>query len=83
MVWTDSRNGNKDIFFNEIKQILNTDITGGFGLSITICNNGSVPTAPLDWQITIDGGLVFIGESKSGHISEILPGECVTINLEY
>ena len=79
VVWTDSRNGNKDIFFNKIKQILNTDIAGGLGLSITICNNGTIPTSPLDWQITIDGGLVFIGKNNSGHISEILPGECVTI----
>jgi len=74
-----AQSSNKEILNDEINQNITININGELGFSITICNNGNIPTPPIDWQITIDGLLVFFGKSKSGHLSEIPPGACVTI----
>jgi hypothetical protein len=79
VVWTDSRNENKDIFFNKFGPEINISVSGGFGLSIEICNEGNTVSYPVNWSITIDGPLVFIGKSQSGYISEVKPGQCITI----
>ena len=79
VVWIDSRNGNKDIFFNEIGPNINISFSGGFGLKIEICNHGNTPLTLINWSITIDGPLIFIGKGQSGYISELPPGGCVTI----
>jgi len=79
IVWTDSRNGKKDIFFNRIGPEIKINIASGFGLSIEICNWGNTALSVTDWSITIDGPLIFTGKSQSGQISEIKPRECINI----
>ena len=52
-----------------------------FGISFEICNYGNTTLYLVNWSITIDGPLVLFGRSSSGYISEIPPGECVTIHI--
>ena len=58
-------------------------IKGGFGLSFEICNYGDTTLYLVNWSITIDGQLILFGKSTSGSISEISPGECVTIDTVF
>jgi len=55
-------------------------IKGGFGVSATITNTGTVNLTDLDWTINLDGKLIFVGKTKSGTIDELAVGESVTIN---
>jgi hypothetical protein len=67
-VWTDSRNDNTDIFFDSVgaTAILTIDeISGVFGLSITVSNVGNAPAEEVPWSIDIDG-LVFLGSHHEG-----------------
>jgi hypothetical protein len=54
-------------------------ITGGFGISAIIKNVGDGEATNVDWTISFDGGLIFIGKEKSGVIDRISPGEMVQI----
>jgi len=64
---------------NEQDNNINISIQGGLGIKIEICNYGNTTLFFVNWSITIDGPLVFLGRSNSGYISEIPPGECATI----
>jgi hypothetical protein len=67
------------------KQVNNITISiqGGLGIKIEICNHGNTTLYLVNWSITIDGPLVILGRSISGSISEIPPGECVTIETMF
>jgi len=82
VVWTDSRDGNDDIYFDNFPGIPMFDITisGGFGITITVTNIGSAPAENIEWSVSISG-LVFIGKESSGSIDELAPGESITIKL--
>ena len=81
-VWMDNRNGNADIFFDQATAvpILTIDITGGFGVTITISNVGTADAKNLNVAIDISG-LVFIGKSKEMSIDEIKAGESVSLKM--
>jgi len=64
---------------NEQDNNITISIQGGLGIKFEICNYGNTSLFFVNWSITIDGALVFLGKSNSGCISEIPPGECVTI----
>ncbi len=57
-----------------------TDGCKHIGLSFEICNTGNVPLSSINWSLAIEGPLIFIGKSQSGSFSELMPGECVTID---
>jgi hypothetical protein len=55
------------------------DISGSlFKVSAVIKNNGSDATG-VDWSITLDGGLILMGEKTIGRIINIPAGESVTV----
>jgi len=43
-------------------------ITGGFGIKAIIRNNGNENATNVNWDISIDGGIVFLGRNKQGTI---------------
>jgi hypothetical protein len=46
-------------------------ITGGFGIKAVIKNIGTGAATNVDWTITLDGKLVFVGKSSPGTIASI------------
>jgi hypothetical protein len=54
-------------------------VNGGFGVSATITNNGTIGLSNLNWSIILDGKLIFIGKSKTGTIESLSVGESVTV----
>jgi hypothetical protein len=54
-------------------------IAGGFGVSVTIKNLGTEDLTNVDWTLTLDGSLIFVGKTKSGTIPLIAAGESVTV----
>jgi len=84
-MWTDNRNGNNDIFFDNIgfppaAVIEISGITGGIGVSATLSNIGGADATNLQWSIDLDGGLILLGH-KEGTISTLAPGASQTIKL--
>jgi len=54
---------------------------GGFGSSMFIKNIGNYTAWDVIYDSTISGGLVFIGKHYSTNISELQPGQEITLNL--
>lgn len=52
-----------------------TSISGGFGISAGVENNGVENATDVKWSITIEGDMVFLGGYREGIISLIKPGE--------
>ncbi len=77
-VWTDTRNGNPDIYFENIgvpAPVLNIEtVSGGFGVSATITNTGGADAEDVEWTMTFDGP-VFVGADKSGTVTVPEGGE--------
>jgi hypothetical protein len=70
IVFTDTRNGNYDIYFSSVTtapapQIVIDSISGGMGVGAIITNYGDAPAENFNWSITTEGR-VFIGGDKSG-----------------
>lgn len=58
---------------------LDITIRGGFGVSAIIKNIGTKELIDIPWSITLDGKLIFFGQTKSGIITSLAPGESMTI----
>jgi hypothetical protein len=54
-------------------------ITGGFGVSAIIKNNGTTNLTNIAWTINLDGKLIFVGKAQSGTIDVLTAGELVTV----
>jgi len=83
--WASNREGNNDLFFEEVGQfaeVVIDSVTGGFGAKATISNVGNADSEDVDWSIAIDGGLVFAGSETSGTIS-VPAGSTVTVNTGF
>lgn len=79
--WASNREGNNDIFFEEVGQfadVVIVEISGGFGIKVTLSNVGNADAIEVPWSIVING-LVFSGSEKSGTIS-IPAGGSVSIH---
>jgi hypothetical protein len=46
-------------------------VTGGFGLKASVKNTGAGAATNVDWTITLDGKLVFLGKSSTGTIATL------------
>jgi hypothetical protein len=50
------------------------NITGGFGVKASVKNTGDGPATNVDWTITLDGKLIFLGKSSTDTIATIAAG---------
>ena len=85
-IWTDNRNGNKDIYYKsgEAAPAINlASISGGFGVSVVVENTGTASASNVEWSITLEGGLVLVGKSAEGTISSIPAGGSVTVKIPF
>jgi hypothetical protein len=79
IVWTDNRNGNADIYYADLPApVINLAISGGFGVSATVSNDGSEAAANLAWTVDLSG-LVFLGGHTEGTIATLAPGATETV----
>jgi len=80
IVWTDEREGNKDIYYMPLPvSIINiVSISGGFGISVVIENSGSADAIDIKYTIDLDG-LVLVGSSIQENI-DIPAGQTLTVN---
>ncbi|MCU0850939.1 MAG: PKD domain-containing protein [Candidatus Thermoplasmatota archaeon] len=62
--------------------ILNIDfsleIKGGFGVTVTMKNNGGIALTDIQWKINLSGGLIILGKMKTGSIDALQPSESET-----
>ncbi|PNX52297.1 MAG: hypothetical protein BV458_10320 [Thermoplasmata archaeon M9B2D] len=54
-------------------------IKGGFGVSAEIKNTGETNLTDIDWTISLNGSLIFVGKTKSGTITSLAPGDTETV----
>ncbi|MFO8132506.1 MAG: sialidase family protein [Thermoplasmatota archaeon] len=80
IVWVDNRDGNKDIYYAPVPSAILeiTGLSGGFGVSATITNSGTVAAENVEWAVELSGP-VFVGASTSGTIDQLGPGESATV----
>ena len=76
IVWTDNRNGDKDIYYAPLPAaILNVkSISGGMGIKATVANTGTEDATGVAWSIDVSG-LVFVGGHTEGTIDVPAGGE--------
>ena len=54
------------------------EIQGGFGITATVKNIGDTEISNVQWTLTLTGGHVLLGKSKSGSISSLEPNATAT-----
>ena len=82
VVWADKRGDDLDIYFDKAAAVpvLDVQLSGGFGIKVTISNVGT--GVAKDLKLTVDmSGIVLIGKHGEKAIDEIKPGESVTFNI--
>ena len=83
--WTDNRNGNADIYYDEIASspiIIIDEIKLGFGVKVTISNIGNAPAEDLPWSIDLVDGSILLGPQSGGTI-DIGVGESKTVKSDF
>jgi len=81
LVWTDERNGAKDIYTAgaaDVPLIGVKSISKGMGVSAVIENTGTADATDVTWSITIDASLMILGGETTSTIDVPAGGE-VTI----
>ena len=58
---------------------LTITIKGGLGVSAIIKNTGTTALVNINWTITLDGKLIFVGKTQSDVIATLAPGESKTV----
>ena len=84
IVWTDTRNGDKDIYFvggEAAPAVGIKSISGGMGVSAEIENSGTADASNVQWSINLDGGLILVGKSAEGTISSLPAGGSTTVKI--
>jgi hypothetical protein len=79
--WTSDKEGNNDIFCEEVGSaplISIDEVKGGFGVKATVSNIGNAPSEDTPWSIDITGGFILIGAHAEGIIT-ISQGSSTTI----
>ncbi|RLF42200.1 MAG: hypothetical protein DRN12_00990 [Thermoplasmata archaeon] len=83
-IWTDTRNDEGDIYFDEVGDspiISISNITGGFSAKAVISNYGTAPAENIVWKIELDGAV--IPESKAGIIPLLDAGESTVVKTDF
>ena len=86
VVWTDTRNGAKDVYFGggiSTPVVTVKSISGGFGVSAEIANEGTADATNVQWSIDLEGGLVIIGSHADGTISTLAAGTSQTVKIGF
>jgi hypothetical protein len=79
IIWTDIRNGNKDIYYAQLPvAILDLSIAGGFGVKVTVENAGTAAAQDLSGTISLSG-LVFLGAETQVAVDNLEPGSSATV----
>jgi len=84
IVWTDERNGNKDIYYAIVgaaPAITIGSISGGFGVSAVIENVGTAAATDVSWSIDLSG--IVFPNHKEGTIASLEAGEAVTVSTGF
>jgi len=88
VVWTDNRNANTDIFYENVGMpsvpiIEIGGISGGIGVSAEIFNTGTAAANNVEWSIDIEGGLVLVGNHAEGTIPTIAADSSTTVKIPF
>ncbi len=81
IVWTDNRNGHKDVYYYPLPApVINIGaISGGMGVKATVTNSGVEDGTNIDWSIQLSG-MIFVGKEASGTIDTLAAGSETTIS---
>jgi hypothetical protein len=83
LVWTDTRNGAKDIYTSGATASLPIlgvkSISKGMGVKAVIENTGTADAVDVDWSITIDASLMILGR-ESGDKIDVPAGKTAEIS---
>jgi len=60
-------------------EIVIEKISGGKGISVQITNNGTADATMVPWNISLNGGFIFKGKTKTGTIPQLNVGEKKTL----
>jgi hypothetical protein len=66
-------------FYIEQHLHINVTIKGGRGVSVTVENHGKLALQKVPWTITLDGGILLKGRTKTGVIAGIQPDASSTL----
>jgi len=69
-------------YADEIAEIQIGTITGGFGISSTVGNIGTVSAYDIDWSIDLDGGIILKGSHTEGTIDELAADDSTSVNVD-
>jgi hypothetical protein len=58
--------------------VIEITIKGGIGVSASLKNNGTEDLTNVSWEISLEGGLILLGKTKTGTV-DIPAGEAVTV----
>ena len=85
VVWSDNRDNNTNVYYDTIPApvISIEGISGGLGVSVTISNTGTAEATDVPWSISIDGGLIFIGNESEGTIDSLPPETSATVTSDF
>jgi hypothetical protein len=58
-------------------------ISGGIGISATVNNTGVGLATNVQWNISLDGGLILLGRDTTGTLSTIQPGSSTSVQSKF